>query len=207
MAKRRSGLHKEISSIFDGIPHPGSNRSDGNSARGENVGVSSERKIFIPDFPRVNAPMEQTTKPAPPKAAPSRPVQPARPRQTGSGEKDDLLQFLQPIVTKILTPKEGADAKWHIIKIIAVSLLLVVFIVLFVNALNLGGSDLPAGDGLKAAVEQSVTQLAPVKIKWERPKIYSLDEDPMQLGNIKLPGQDEQADYVLHITAIVISDE
>ncbi|MDD5459791.1 MAG: hypothetical protein PHF37_10415 [Phycisphaerae bacterium] len=210
MAKRRSGLHKEISSIFDGIPHPAKERGEGTFAPSENPRSASNRKSFIPDLPRADVPLEQKSRQTPPKAAPPRPIQPARPKQTSSGENGDFLKFLQPIVTKIFVAKEGVDPKKHIIKIIAVPLLFVVFIVMFANALNLGGSDSPAVQGSQATVNMAATglRLTPIAIKWKIPEVYSATLlDPMQMQRSRQADVDTQSNYVLQVTAIVISEE
>jgi hypothetical protein len=194
MAKNRAGLHKTISSIFDGVP--------------------LEKKKNVqqpPDTPSPASEAEQS-QPKPPvqtPAAPARPkppakttrvVEPPRPQQPPPPEPrtvpreqprvapikhakpSALQQMCEQIKGKLFAPKPGVDARRQKTMVILVPILFVIFAVVFAKVLfpPATGSRPPGPTG---GPEDPTS--TPGEIAWQIPKPYPTTlRDPMKFASV-----------------------
>lgn len=163
--KKKSGLHKEISSIFDGVPVP-SDRTAPRSQTGPQQGQAGYNS------------------PRPPAQAPENPQIPgsyqrsSRPAAANAGAKGGLLQ---QIAKRLFPSKAGVNQARQKLMLLLVPLLLVVFVIMLGRVVDIpflatkepvtsGG----AGSTPPVAVRNEIT--------WQKPALYPAGlRDPMQL--------------------------
>lgn len=222
MAKNRTGLHKEVSSIFDGVPLP---KKDATAEAAQ-----SPRPV---QASAAQTGTEVKREPAP-KRAPTAP--PQWQVQTATDESKEQVEakpattqkeiavavketrYEQPakakgnefaakawawVNEKILTPAPGGDPKRHKIMVVAIPILLVGFILSF-------GRVLGSGTGRRPNVAEGVVSTASSaagEIKWQVPEPYPTTlRDPMQIGYS--PGNDaDAAQDKLPVKGIVYSED
>jgi len=152
MAKRRGGLHKQVSSIFDGVPIPA---GDGEQQSPVNE-PTSENPVPAPPTP-VNEPTQENPVPAPPKlvapshliSKPSEPEQPAQPQPKPAAPKqpkievaardaglNQLMEIWEKISAKLFAEKEGVDVKKQKTMAVVIPVLFVVLIFVFSKVLR-----------------------------------------------------------------------
>jgi len=167
--KKKSGLHKDISSIFDGVPVP----SDRTAPRPQTEPKQGQAAY---DSPR---PPAQHLQP------------PQNPQIPGSYQRSDhpvaakaeTKGALQRIGNKLFPPKPGVNRTKQYIMLLLVPILLVVFVI------KLGGIvDIPFLTTKEPATSEGPDSTPPVavssEIKWQKPALYPTElRDPM-----KVPG-------------------
>jgi len=191
--KKRSGLHKRISSIFEGVPlpQPGSFQPPPPSSGGSPPESSGEvgnmpQKPLPPPFQSLRAPLgpRQGVQPLP-QAAAGQPKADAA-KAGGSG-------LWQRIKDKLITPKPGASGTRQKVMLVLVPVLIVAFIFV-VSPLLLPPKKVP-----KTTQAKPPTTVAGVstEIKWETPPPYPETlRDPMQpaessVTSVTIPGKTE----------------
>jgi hypothetical protein len=222
MAKAKRGLHKEITSIFDGVPLPNNPvpQSPSSPAGGRDV----SQRPAQPDKGRLEMPVV-TGPPAPvdkPKVSeiakpktPAGPTPKAVPIEKPQGSfvvKSSARSFFENIVNQItarvLAPKPGVDSGRQKVMVLLVPVLFLVFIVVFVKVLPglKGGAVAPMPPAPTGVASASSAQ-----ISWETPEPYPRTlRDPMQFGSTSTSGgPDDQGgtEVQLIVTGIVYSED
>jgi len=180
--KKKAGLHKEISSIFDGVPVP-TNQGAARPHLGPpgpqpgQAGYDSPRPAHRgPENPQIPGGPQQF-RPA------GRPGAPARAR-AGAAATTAGQGALRQVTRKLFGPKEGVSVKRQIFMAILVPILLVVFIIVLMKVLGAPSSKKATwSPEPKPKPATTVTvSLADTGIDWQMPDPYPADlRDPMQL--------------------------
>jgi hypothetical protein len=180
--KKKAGLHKEISSIFDGVPVP-SNQGMARPHLGPpgpqpgQAGYDSPRPVPRgPENPQIPGAPQQFRQAG-------RPGAPARAR-AGAAAKTADQGALRQVTKKLFGPKEGVSAKRQIFMAILVLILLVVFIIVLMKVFGASSSKkLPWSPKPKPKPTTTATvSLADTGIDWRMPEPYPAGlRDPMQL--------------------------
>jgi len=200
MAKRREGLHKEVSAIFDGVPIPKSNGAP-QPAGAPTPGATGHVLPKLPTAPRQltpstpKPPQPAETPPAPklrepgqllPKAAPAKRIEAdaaVKPkRQIRGREIPQWQRALEQIKTKLFTPKPGVSAIRQKAIVILAPALFIVMIFVFIQVLS--------GPSPMTSMGQGFGPTNPIggsnnKIDWQIPERYPTTlRDPMQFGSV-----------------------
>lgn len=195
MAKRKAGLHKTVSAIFDGVPLPGRDSTDKppEAAAPERPNVQAPPKPheeppkksstaakpaapshMTPTKPKPPQPVESPAKPSPPKV--TKPKTAKAPPKEFPGQ-----QVWQQIKSKLLTPKPGVSAQKQKTMVIMIPVLLIVMIFAFMRVLK---TPSPA---TAQATESGPTSTvdSPKGIEWQIPEPYPTTlRDPMQIDSV-----------------------
>lgn len=217
MARNNTGLHKEIASIFDGVPigknngprqvppAPAFNRS----GYGTQLKLDKDR-LGKPASPEPPAPAPEPKIPTAPKQQPVQSLPkttPSKPLKVGkNAPQPPWHQTLEQMKNKLLTPKPGGSAGRQRTKVMLVPVLFIIFIFAFVKVL-----------APTASKTQGSTNFGPTgtpvasdnKIDWQIPARYPTTlRDPMQF-NVVTPtpalGRVGVAEFVVRGT--VYSDD
>lgn len=179
--KKKTGLHKEISSIFDGVPVPdnqGVSRPHGgpggpepspggyNSLRPPVRGLQNPQ---IPSGPGSHQPFRR---------APARSAAGGRPK-TGAAIRAVDQGLLRQMTKKLFKPKPGVSAGRHIVMVFSVPILLVVFILTMSKLL---GTPSPKTTWSAEPRPATPAGQSETEIDWQVPEPYPTTlRDPMQL--------------------------
>lgn len=176
--KKKAGLHKEISSIFDGVPVP------------SNQGMA--RPHLGPPGPQPGQAGYDSPRPAP--RGPENPQIPGAPQQfrqagrpgapaharAGAAAKAADQGALRQMTKRLFGPKEGVSAKRQIFMAILVPILLVVFIIVLMKVFGAPSSKKLPWSPKPKPVATAVP--ANTEIDWRMPEPYPAGlRDPMQL--------------------------
>jgi len=180
--KKKTGLHKEISSIFDGVPVPdnqGVSRPHGGpggpepSPGGYNTPRPPDRGLQNPQIPSGPGSHQPFRQPPARSAAAGRP-------KTGAAIRAVDQGLLRQMTKRLFKAKPGVSARRQIVMVFSVPTLLVVFILTMSKLLGTPSPKTTWSAEPKpttAAVAQSETE-----IDWQIPEPYPTTlRDPMQL--------------------------
>jgi len=211
MAKHRSGLHKEISSIFDGVPMP--NKND----PGHGSSVPSKIKAgYVPPRPPVAPAPQQAPQVGPqspkPQAEEKIPVSESvppklvrEPEITGKymPERESALKrILENIKKRVLAKGDSEGSSKQKVMIILIPVLAIVMIFMMIRAfsapmINAAVNMAPSGN--KPAENQTP------KTEWKIPDVYpSTLRDPMQFA---AASASKYGNGQLVVTGILYSDD
>jgi hypothetical protein len=195
MAKNRSGLHKEISSIFDGVPIPGGH--DVNQTFGK---PTTGRVGYVP-----------AKMPEPPQAQPaSNAPQPApvsdKARKTRAAKKNVAIKTARPS-GRLFAQKPGATPARQKVMVAMIPVLLVALVA--VLAYN-SGVMTTIGPTVTTPGAVSTAALAPssFQIAWQMPAKYKpAPSDPMAWDPSKVVGTPSNTEGGLVVTGIVYTQD
>ncbi len=168
-SKKRSGLHKEISSIFDGVPVP-SDRTAAKPHTGPEQGQGG---------------YESPRPPARPPQNPQIPGSYQRLKSGGAGQAKPTEAAvpegpLQQVVKKLFTPAPGVNPVRQKAAVLLIPVLFVVLVVLLSRALNISLFKTKPTVPPKPVTPVGVVTTA--EIVWQKPDPYPVGlRDPMQL--------------------------
>jgi len=187
MSRRKAGLHKNISSIFDGVPVQ---KTDGTGSQDG----ASPKQAQKSTFSRLPALERQEPKPPAPKEPEQKPVQPSPARASGAqsrpaakarGPKPWQKTF-EKIRNSLVASKGGISQAKQKKMVILVPILALAFIFVLTRALSTPQTDnaaKSAGFGPSAAVA-AATAPADEEANWQIPAVYpEMLRDPMQFGS------------------------
>ena len=201
MPKRKAGLHKEISSIFKGVPLK---RDDDTAPRSDTDAPQPPHLTFsrLPVLERQEPEAAEPKKPAP-QTAPPRPKE-SKPPKKPSGPSV-LQKACERIKNKLLTQKKGVSNNRQKTMVVLVPMLAIALIVVLFNVLSTPSANTaakPSGFGPSAAVAASAA--SGNEINWQLPPVYPETlRDPTQFG----PATTAQANLgSLTVRGIVYSD-
>jgi len=213
MAKRRAGLHKEITAIFGGVPVPRQGETDsapgtpGDEAatQGAGSGKLDRARVKPPVPPRPSTPAAQTPPQDTITRAPAiRPVESEKVKPEIGAEHSGPRLFEQ-IMHKLIKPQSGATSQRQKIATILVPVLFIILIVAFIRVLS------PKGGSLVGSVESRPTGAVAgsnAKIDWQFPKPYpSTLRDPMKFGQVKPTGNSTIQTGEIAVDGIIWSDD
>ncbi|MHC4482324.1 MAG: hypothetical protein ACYSW4_02120 [Planctomycetota bacterium] len=222
MAKHKTGLHKEIASIFDGVPaqkkkgaqqasHTPTPKRPGYEGHQQHnkgrLGTSVAPRPPAPAAPAPKipeTPKYQQPKPLLPKAAP--PEQPKVDTRPESGTLTSWQQTYQQIKDKLFAPQPGVNAGRQKAMTMLVPVLFIILIFVFVKVLAPSASRTHAstGPGPSNAVAGSDN-----KIDWQIPAPYPITlRDPMQFSSVTtVSNGTETKTPELIVKAIVYSED
>jgi hypothetical protein len=190
MVKRKAGLHKEISSIFDGVPLGHKDRVPdipaGPAPQRPAGGIPAKfdkstaktplppKAVVIsprtPNFVKEPQPMGQ------PQAAPKAATMPKVQAAVVNEQPGALNQVIQHIKEKLFVPKPGVDGRKQKIMVILIPVLLIIMVIAFAKVLtpSVRGKETPTKDDLKQ------NPAAGKEIQWTKPEPYPATlRDPM----------------------------
>ena len=175
MSKRRAGLHKEVSSIFDGVPMPKGN------------GVQQPPDVPTAEHPEYGAPSHLTStmpKPQEPTKLPPKAAAPKRPKADTAIKTARQIPWRktwQQIKKKLFAVKPGVNAGRQKTMAILVPVLFIILIFVFIRVFGTPSraKATPVGLGPTSAV------VASNKIDWQIPALYPATlRDPMRFGSV-----------------------
>jgi len=159
--KRKSGLHKEISSIFEGVPIPGKN------------GTQQPPKDSAPKQAE-QGPVRESTPPV----IQSR--QAKHPLPKAKTSKSILQKMWQKITNKFLQPQEGVSSSRQKVMLLLVPVLILVLVLIFARSFK----TIPRKIGEPEGVESKVAEEPKTKIDWKIPEPYPPGlRDPTRYGS------------------------
>jgi len=176
--KKKSGLHKEISSIFDGVPVPSHKGPAGSQGTPPGLGqgkaaYDSPRPIRAPQNPQIPG-SQNFNQPGGPAAA-------ARPK-TGQADQAANAGPLRRMTRKLFAPKPGVNPRKQKMMLLLIPLLAVVLLILGRKNLDFIFSK-PAAT-VKQPTGNDTTAIAKMLtgIDWTPPEPFPTGlRDPMQL--------------------------
>ena len=174
MSKGRIGLHKEISSIFDGVPVPKGN------------GVQQSPDVPTAEQPGYAAPSHLTStmpKPQEPTELPPKAAAPKRPKADTAIKTARQIPWQQTwlqIKNKLLKPKPGVGAKRQMTMAVLIPVLFIILIFVVTQVFSTPSRKTPR----PAAASSTHPLSAANKIDWQIPDLYPTTlRDPMQFGS------------------------
>jgi hypothetical protein len=205
--KHKSGLHKEISSIFSGVPLPNSN-DNANKQPLMDVEKTDKSAGHIPPMPSAS--------PKPPQISLQEPAEkvteveetavPVHKKVELSGFLKSLNQFWQMVKQKLLTPPEGVSPAKHMAMVISLPALFLVVVFVFGRLLLNSGVK-----GQKSQDDVKETSVAPrTEIEWQRPEVYPVGlRDPMKKSYTQTPAttEDQTPSSDIVVRGIVWSED
>lgn len=212
MAKKRTGLQSNISSIFSGVPIPKKGRKDAEQP--------DQKKPGGPNLPKPPTPQPKTVPPkpavqpgpaAPAVQAPAQPIPVIPPAQVPPsavpGRKISRVpkKVARRRKEKAFAPRAGASSARQKVSVALVAILTVVLAVVLLRPFGTARRR-PIASGNTGPVAAGVSAMANVKIDWPEPAVYPTTlRDPMMSGS-----QGEirvQAPDVLVVTGITYSED
>ncbi len=175
--KHRSGLHKNISSIFDGVPLP---KNDDTKKPVDDVTAMGKTAGHLPPMPSASVEPPQTWSKEPPKAAPTPAQTPPIVNKTViTGKFQKIIgELLQELKARVLTPPEGVSQSKHMATLILIPVLILVVVFVFGRTLLQSGVKGNKSNDGSAIAAYSVTR---TEIEWEKPSPYPANlRDPMK---------------------------
>jgi hypothetical protein len=186
--RHKSGLHKEISSIFSGVPLP-SDKADGPLM---DMDKKDKSAGHIPPMPTtaVKGPqLNHQEQPKPSPAAEEKSVPAPEMSSKGSLSKklglnalrENLNKFLRPMMEKLMTPPEGVSRTKHMTMLVLIPTLFMVVVLVF-------GRLLLKSSAKSKAAKDDDTKISSVasksQIQWQQPAAYPAGlRDPMKMGS------------------------
>ena len=225
MAKRKAGLHKNVSSIFDGVPVPGKNgtkqpqyapTSDSTSdapansslelllkadSETESSEISQESQEYVPEAsPAIDVrPQESIPEPMPQKEAkPKVKIQ----VETAS----PLQQFIGKVKTRLFDSQGVQSQPKQKMMAVLVPVLALVMVFMLMRAFKT-----PENAGASVTVENTEqVQTASVSVQeiWQVPQVYPADlRDPMNAASVKATVNGTPHAALLTVSGILYSED
>lgn len=174
--KKKSGLHKEISSIFDGVPVPskqGVGRPRGGGAEQSRAGFNSPRPAAKgPQNPQIPGSRQQAESGAARRGAPGR-------ARRGAAIKTADQSPLRQMTKKLFAPKPGVSVWRQAVTVAAIPILAIVLIVVLSPFFKTGAAR--PGKPIEPPAPTTVIA-ADTEIDWQKPAPYpAAYRDPMEL--------------------------
>jgi len=196
MAKRRAGLHKEITSIFDGVPIPKDNGTpppQPSAPAPERAGHKEQpipnkwrlEETSVPQKPSApvakTAPPPKHQRPAEPQPEPVPTKQPKANTAIKTGKQNPLQKVWEQIEKKFFAPKPGVSATRQKVMAILIPVLFLALIFVFVRVFGTAPRRVKGAEKNNAAKTTAGTNK---KIDWQIPEPYPTTlRDPMQFGS------------------------
>ncbi|MHC4145131.1 MAG: hypothetical protein ACYSUD_10170 [Planctomycetota bacterium] len=213
MAKKKTGLQSEISSIFSGVPVPKKDRSKSPPASPapKPAGSAPPRpKTPLPKTPPPKAPPPRATEPP----APRRPIEPTRgapaPKVVEVKTPEQKIRSLpgrksRPGKDKLFAPKAGASSARQRASIVMVLVLSILLVVVLARPFGASRRN-PAGPGAAGQPTAGISAKTNAEIGWQRPDVYPAHlRDPMSLDSQGQPVIVKRSNWT--VTGITTSED
>ncbi len=184
MPKNKAGLHKQVSSIFTGVPipkkedsteQPTSSATKGQTTYGPPSHLSGA--TLLPDQLMKSTPKEIPTEK--PKEEKKKPKQVQAPIEIKSSGPSALQQAVQMIKDKLFAPKPGVNPVRQKAMVVLVPVMFIGMILAFYKVLG-GGSGSGETPGPNIITPSNTTATASSAIDWKIPELYPTKlRDPM----------------------------
>jgi len=183
MAKRKAGLHRKISSIFDGVPVPGSDKS-GQQGLPVQEQKSQQSISAPPELQRdVKPPEKDKLRP--------KPVEQAKPKPKSKRRKRKRYKFSAPIPGI----NEQNEKKKIMIMMILLVLLTFILVRTFLPMLSKKEETKSEAEEIMA---KALRHKIDTTIAWKVPELYPATvRDPMRTGRFRDPGTGEWIDKII----------
>lgn len=208
MPKHKTGLHKQISSIFGGVPIP----KDNGDPRLSSAATEEEGANYGPPSHLAGTTTEtqQPAEKSPPKAVPTeeRKVAPEKkvaekPAAIKTARQQWLEESLQRIKNKLFAPRPGVSSTKQKMMVVLVPVLFVVMIFVFIRVLGSGPGKTTEPKIIKPS---KAIAAATDTIVWQIPPLYPTTlRDPMRLGSVTTTTQSEIGKII--VKGIVYSED
>jgi len=176
MSERKTGLHKEVSTIFNGVPVP---KDDGTA---QSPGVPSPEQ---PDYGSSSPATTITAKPQQPKQPQSKAVPAKEPKAYVAKKSTAQVrwrQTWQQIQNKLFAPKPGVSATKQKVMAVLVPVLFIVLIFVFVQVFGTA-SHKPGSRRKLGPIKAVATSVD--EIDWQIPDVWpGTLRNPMQFGSV-----------------------
>lgn len=211
MARHRTGLHKKISSIFDGVPIPeedgGGQVSSTATEEPANYGPPSHLTgTTVKDQgPEASPPKAVPTEEpkAPPKAPPEKKAV-EKPAAIKTARPAALEETVQRIKDKLFTPKAGVSPARQKMTVVLVPVLFIGMVFAFVKVLGGGPGKTTEPKIIKPS--NAIAAAAADQIVWQIPPPYPTTlRDPMQFGSVSTATQGDIGNII--VKGIVYSED
>jgi len=198
--KRKAGLHKKISAIFDGVPVPKDNALKPlgvNEQKQSAPPAEKARKVYAQPKPQVQ---EKTPEKLP--AQNHQQKQPVKSIHRISARKTKSSDFWRNAKIKLYGSPDGRIDKRQRNMTILVGVLSVVFAFVLIRIFGLSNKN--TFNNTDALVNEKVlTPAGESEIQWNRPELYPSDlRDPMEYASSRTYGGGE-----LVVSGVVYSDD
>jgi hypothetical protein len=205
MAKFKTGLHKKISTIFEGVPVPKNDNTEQLPAasKEEISNDSSPKPSVIEQSLSSSLPPQQTTQPLPEAVSSEQPV--IAGTVVKASRQIPMYQYWKQIKNKLFVPKAGVDANRHKTMVILMPVLLIIFIFIIIRVSSQPSPKAAHAQDLEAANVGSSVAVSEKKINWQIPEPYPVTlRDPMQ-ASLAAAGQEGGSN--LTVKGIVYSED
>ncbi len=211
MPKHKAGLHKQVSSIFNGVPIPKEDKTEQPTST-----ATKEQATYGPPSHLSGATMlpDQLAK-SPPKAIPTekpkeseeKPSQVQPSVEIKSSGPSALLKAVQRIKDKLFAPKEGVSPARQKAMVVLVPVMFIGMVLAFYRVLGGGPDETP---GPNVITPSNTITAASGTIDWKIPELYPTTlRDPMQFKKpVIIPTTtDPDKTEEIEIKGIIYSEE
>jgi hypothetical protein len=187
MEKRKTGLHKLVSTIFDGVPLPkddDAQQPSGTPARERPDSALPKPAAPSHLTPKMPKPQQQPVQ-VPPEAAPAKPDTNAAVETPKQIPWQQTLEKIKTqvfaIESKVFAAKPGVSATKQKTMVVLVPVLFIALIFVFTRVLSTPGPKITKAQ----SIGQANAAAASNKIDWQIPEPYPATlRDPMQFGSV-----------------------
>lgn len=210
MPKNKAGLHKQVSSIFNGVPIPKEDKTKQSTST-----ATKEQQTYGPPSHLSGATLspDQLTK-SPPKAIPTekpkeaekKPAQVQAPLEIKSSGPSALQQAVQRIKGKLFAPKGGVSPARQKVTVVLVPVMFIGMVLAFYKVLGGGPDETP---GPNVITPSNTITATSGTIDWKIPELYPTTlRDPMQFKKEEVTPTDtpEKTEEII-IKGIIFSEE
>lgn len=209
MPKRKSGLHKEISTIFNGVPIPksddGMQPNSTATEEGPTYGPPSHLTKSTVEIPTPIKPSPKQVPAEKSKLKAEEQIAAPVPEVIIKRQSEWLERILQPLKEKLFAPKPGVSPSRQKAMVVLVPVLFIGMILAFVKVLGSGPNKTAASN----TFQPSGTVAAAISnIAWQVPPPYPKTlRDPMKFGSVEpTPTEPGQTGDIV-IKGILYSEE
>jgi hypothetical protein len=212
MPKNKAGLHKQVSSIFTGVPIPTKDNADKASST-----ATKEQPTYGPpshlsgttmkDVLQSKLSPQKATPTEKPKEAEKKAAQAQKPVEIKSSGPSALEQAVQRIKDKLFSPKPGVSPARQKAMVVLVPVMFIGMVLAFLKVLG-GGPGETAGPSVITPSNKIAS--ASSAIEWKIPEIYPTTlRDPMQFKKEVVTPTDNNPDKTeeIDIKGILYDEE
>jgi hypothetical protein len=208
MPKRKSGLHKEISTIFNGVPIPkGSDGMQPSSTATEEAPSYGPPSHLTKSTAKVPTPIKPAPKAVPtekPKPKAQEQIAVPVPKVISRRQPEWLESILQPIKEKLFEPKPGVSPARQKAMVVLVPVLFIGMVLAFFKVSGISPDKTAASNAFKPS---GIVAAATNNITWQAPPPYpKILRDPMRLGPVETAADPGETEDII-VKGIIYSEE
>jgi len=197
MAKHRAGLHKNISSIFDGV----SVSKDNDAGQVSSAALEEPANYGPPSHLTGTTTKSQRPEAGPPKAEPTEERKPEpekrvaekpkaiKPKAVKPARPGALEKTVTRIKDKLFAPKPGVNPARQKMMVVLMPVMFIGMVVAFYKVIGIGPKGTTQAPAFKPS---SAVAAASSQIDWQIPPLYPTTlRDPMQIGSVSTTTEGE----------------